>query len=152
MKKLLPCFAAIVISVMAVPSTAQDGDAAESNDLQGQIGLDANSLAVLPIEIMTTDPRAPDFAAEAYDLILSALGSMEGLYVIGGDSVLPYADSTLSAVEIARGLGAGMVLEGSIEADIYTISLRTRLIDARTGQRRSGKTSLLWLSFGHTHL
>lgn len=146
MKILLPCCAAVILPFIAVPSPAQDGDVVESADLQGQLALDTNVLAVLPIEIMTTNPRAPDFAAEAYELILGALASMEGLYVVDGESVLSYADSTLSAVEIARGLGAGTVLKSTIQADVYTISLDTRLIDARTGQARSGETSILWVS------
>jgi HEAT repeat protein len=146
MKILLLCCAATVLPFMGVPSSAQEGNTTGSSDLQNQIGLDASTLAVLPIQIMTTNARAPDFAAEAYDLILGALASMDGLYVIGGESVLPYADSPLSAVEIARGLGAGNVLESSIRADIYTISLQTRLIDAQTGRRRSGETSILWVS------
>lgn len=146
MKILLPCCAAIALHLLVLPSSAQENGPTDSVDLQEQLALDVNALAVLPIEILTTDRRAPAFAAEAFELILNELASIDGLYVIGRESVLPYADSTLPAVEIARGLGVGNILKSSIRADVYTISLDANLIDARTGESRGLQTSLLRVS------
>jgi TolB-like protein/HEAT repeat protein len=143
---LSKCCAAIALHLLVLPLAAQEDGSTDSVDLQEQLALDTNALAVLPIEILTTDPRAPALAAEAYELILNELALIDGLYVIGRESVLPYADSALPAVEIARGLGVGTVLESSIRADLYTISLDVGLIDARTGESRGSQTSLLRLS------
>jgi TolB-like protein/HEAT repeat protein len=146
MKILLPCCALIALHLLLLPSLAQENGSTDSVELQEQLALDVNALAVLPIEILTNDPRAPALAAQAYEFILNELASIAGLYVIGRESVLPYADSTLSAVEVARELGVGNVLESSIRADLYTISLDVTLIDARTGRPRSSQSSLLRVS------
>ncbi len=139
MRVLLGRSAALALCLCALPLAAQEDGSTDSVDLQEQLALDTNALAVLPIEILTTDPRAPALAAEAYEAILSGLASIDGLYVIGRESVLPYAGSALPAVEIARGLGVGSILESSIRADTASVSLDVDLIDARTGEsHRSG--------------
>ena len=146
MRVLAKCCAAIALHLYALPLAAQEDEPTDSVDLQEQLALDTNALAVLPIEILTTDPRAPALVAEAYELILNELALIDGLYVIGRESILPYGSSTLPAVEIARGLGVGTILESSIRADVFTISLDVALIDAQTGESRSSGTSLLRVS------
>jgi HEAT repeat protein len=125
---------------------AQEDGSTDSVDLQRQLALDTNALAVLPIEILTTDPRAPALAAEAYELILNELALIDGLYVIGRELILPYGSSTLPAVEIARELGVGSILESSIRADIGAVSLNVDFIDARTGESRGSGGHLLELN------
>jgi len=118
----------------------------ESVEIPEELALDTNALAVLPIEILTTDPRAPALAAEAYEAILNQLAAIEGLYVIGRESVLPYADSALPAVEIARELGVGSILESNIRAEPIGILLDVDLIDAQTGEESHGSAGLLELN------
>ena len=146
MRTLPMCCAVIALHLMVLPSSAQENDTEDSVYPQAQLALDVNALAVLPIEILTTDRRAPALAAEAYEQILNELASIDGLYVIGRESVLPYADSTLSAAEIARELGVGTVLESSVEAEVFSISIEVTLIDARTGEPRSSQGGLLRVS------
>ncbi len=136
MRVLLGRSAALALCLCALPLAAQEDGSTDSVDLQEQLALDTNALAVLPIEILTSDPRAPALAAEAYEAILSGLASIDGLYVIGRESVLPYAGSALPAVEIARGLGVGTILESSIRADSGGVFMDVDLIDARTGESR----------------
>jgi HEAT repeat protein/TolB-like protein len=145
MRVLAKCCAAIALHLCALPLAAQEDEPTDSVDLQEQLALDTNALVVLPIEILTTDSRAPALAAEAYELILSELASVDGLYVIGRESILPYGSSTLPAVEIARELGVGTILESSIQSDTFSVSLDVTLIDARTGESR-GSGHLLELS------
>ena len=145
MRVLSKCCAAIALHLLVLPLAAQEDGSTDSVDLQEQLALDTNALAVLPIEILTTDPRAPALAAEAYEAILSGLASIDGLYVIGRESVLPYVGSTLPAVEIARGLGVGSILESSIRADRGGVFMDVDLIDAQTG-KASGSGYLLELN------
>ncbi len=146
MRVLLGRSAALALCLCALPLAAQEDGSTDSVDLQEQLALDTNALAVLPIEILTTDPRAPALAAEAYEAILNQLAAIEGLYVIGRESVLPYADSALPAVEIARELGVGTILESSIRAEPIGILLDVDLIDAQTGEESHGSAGLLELN------
>ncbi len=146
MSVLSKCCAAIALHLLVLPLAAQEDGSTDSVDLQEQLALDTNALAVLPIEILTTDPRAPALAAEAYEAILNQLAAIEGLYVIGRESVLPYADSALPAVEIARELGVGTILESSIRAEPIGILLDVDLIDAQTGEESHGSAGLLELN------
>ncbi len=134
MRVLLGRSAALALCLCALPLAAQEDGSTDSVDLQEQLALDTNALAVLPIEILTSDPRAPALAAEAYEAILSGLASIDGLYVIGRESVLPYAGSALPAVEIARGLGVGSILESSIGVHPGGVFIDCEFIDAQTGE------------------
>ncbi len=146
MRVLLAWSAALALCHCALPLAAQEDGSTSSVDLHEQLALDANALAVLPIEILTIHPRAPTLAAEAYEAILNQLAAIEGLYVIGRESVLPYADSTLPAVEIARGLGVGSILESNIRAEPIGILLDVALIDAQTGESHGPGRDLLELN------
>ena len=88
--RILPkCCATIALYTLVLPLGAQED--ADTVDLYEQVALAPHALAVLPIGILTIDPRAPALAAEAYEAILNQLAAIEGLYVIGRESVLPYA-------------------------------------------------------------
>ena len=81
--------------------------------------LDANSVVVLPLENRTTTREFSGLSDDVNEKILFQLGMISGLNVIGGVSVAPYTESNLPAEEIARLLGAGNILIGSIsETDV----------------------------------
>jgi len=141
----MKCCPTIALYLLVLPLAAQQDEPTDTVDLYEQVALAPHALAVLPVEILTNDPRAPALAAEAYEAILNQLAAIEGLYVIGRESVLPYADSALPTVEIARGLGVGSILESNIRAESIGILLDMALIDARTGESH-GSGHLLELS------
>ncbi len=134
MRPSLKGFLAATLCCPALPILGQEHGSAAATDLQEQVALDPHALAVLPIEIVTDHTRAPALAAEAYEAILSQVTAIEGLYVIGRESVLPYADVSQTPVEIARGLGVGSILESNISANTIGIWLYVDLIDALTGE------------------
>ncbi len=115
MKIFLPCCAAITLYLCVLPLAAQEDGSTNSINPQEQLALDNTTLAVLPLEVLSTDPRAPSVAAAINEAIRSQLSSIAGLHVVASDSVLPFADSPLAPEEIARVLGVGSVLEGSLQ-------------------------------------
>lgn len=86
----------------------------------GPRGADLDShipvLAVLPFDNLGADADAY-FAEGITAEIRSRLTTLEGVSVISGNSVEKYRETTLSAGEIGRELGADYLLEGTIRWD-----------------------------------
>ena len=133
MKILLPCCAAITLYLCVLPLAAQEDGSTNSINPQEQLALDNTALAVLPLEVLSTDPRAPSVAAAINEAILSRLSSIAGLNVVASDLVLPFADSTLAPKEIARVLGVGSVLSGSLQIRDRHWGVNVRVIGAQNG-------------------
>ena len=140
MRILLSCCAAIALYLCVLPLAAQEDDSTDSVTPQEQLALDNTTLAVLPLEILSTDPRAPSVAAAINEAILSQLSSIAGLNVVARDSVLPFANSTLAPEEIARLLGVGTVLDGSLQIRDRHWGVNLQQIDAEDGEP-------VWTSF-----
>ncbi len=134
MKILLPCCAAITLYLCVLPLAAQEDGSTNSINPQEQLALDNTALAVLPLEVLSTDPRAPSVAAAINEAIRSQLSSIAGLNVVASDSVLPFADSTLAPEEIARVLGVGTVLKGSLQIRHRHWRVYLQQIDAEDGE------------------
>ncbi len=135
MKIFLPCCAAITLYLCVLPLAAQEDGSTNSINPQALLALDNTALAVLPLEVLSTDPRAPSVAAAINEAILSRLSSIAGLNVVASDSVLPFAHSPLAPEEIARVLGVGTVLKGSLQIRDRHWGLYLQQIDAHDGER-----------------
>jgi len=135
MRILLPCCAAITLYLCVLPLAAQEDGSTNSINPQEQLALDNTTLAVLPLEVLSTDPRAPSVAAAINEAILSRLSSIAGLNVVASDSVLPFADSPLAPEEIARVLGVGSVLKASLQIRDRHWGVYLQQIDAQDGER-----------------
>jgi TolB-like protein/DNA-binding winged helix-turn-helix (wHTH) protein/Tfp pilus assembly protein PilF len=89
------------------------------------------SVAVLPFSVLT--PGASEqaiFAAGIHDELLTRLAQIEGLDVISRGSVLRYRDSDRPVPDIARELGVGSLLEGSVQQQGSRVRINVQLIDA----------------------
>ena len=71
----------------------------------------ANSIAVLPLENLGSDPAHDFFAPGIHDTIIGELAKVGGLNVISRTSVLRYADGTTPIPQIARELGVETIME-----------------------------------------
>jgi TolB-like protein len=134
MKILFPCCAAITLYLWVLPLAAQEDGSTDSINPQEQLVLDDTALAVLPLEVLSTDPRAPSIAAAINEAILSRLSSITDLNVVASDLVLPFADSTLAPEEIARVLGVGSVLSGSLQIRDRHWGVNLQQINAEDGK------------------
>lgn len=139
MKSALTFSTTFVLSLLSASVNAQV-ELNRDNNANGQIVLDPYTVVVLPLEIVGDDPRAADLAAVAYDDIVAQLAAIDGLYVLGGESLLPYAGLELPPEEIARQLGAAHVLTGSVWVGEYSLLLEFGYTDVETG-KQVGSTS-----------
>jgi TolB-like protein/Tfp pilus assembly protein PilF len=94
--------------------------------------LNPKAIAVLPFEDLNRNDSTAFFAAGMHDDVINHLTRIRDLTVISRTSVLPYAGSALSIPEIARELGVGTILEGSVRSSGNRIRVVAQLIDART--------------------
>lgn len=89
-------------------------------------------IAVLPFASIHPDREHDYFADGLTEELISALARIQGLDVIARTSVMRYRDSGLRVADIARELGVGCVLEGSVRKAGDQLRITTQLIDGVT--------------------
>ncbi len=90
------------------------------------------SIAVLPFENMSGDKEQEYFSNGMMEEILNQLVKVRDLKVISRTSSMVYKDSKLSMKEIASGLGAANILEGSVQKSGNKVRITVQLIEAST--------------------
>ena len=115
-------------------STASVGTA--STGLAGDKGL----VAVLPFRNRSELPRDTFFAEGIHDDLLTQLSKVASLRVISRTSMMRYADSDKSVPEIARELGAAVVLEGAVQRSGNQVRINMQLIDGASDQHLWAET------------
>ena len=90
------------------------------------------SLAVLPLKNYSGDPAQEDFAAGMTDELTTTLAKIAALHVIAHQSVRQFKDSDRPVSEIARSLGVGHVVDGSVVQERDRVRISATLIDAAT--------------------
>jgi TolB-like protein/DNA-binding SARP family transcriptional activator len=90
------------------------------------------SLAVLPLKNYSGDPAQEDFADGMTDELTTTLAKIEGLHVIAHQSVRQFKRSERPVPEIARSLGVGYVVDGSVVQERDRVRISATLIDAAT--------------------
>ncbi len=86
-------------------------------------------IAVLPFRNRSPLPEDAYFAEGIHDDLLTQLAKISSLKVISRTSMLRYADTRLSIPEIARVLGAAVVLEGAVQRSGNQVLITVQLID-----------------------
>ena len=94
-------------------SIAQSGLGAEQI---AESALGPNTLAVLPLEILTDDPATAELAESAYEKSLSTLVSIDGIRVLGPETTWPFAN-----YEMARESVHVILEEYSADAVLRTV-------------------------------
>ena len=92
----------------------------------------ANSVAVLPFADLSAGQTHRHFADGMQEELLTRLTGLESLDVLSRTSVEKYRDTTLGLPEIARQVGADMVIEGSVRIAEDRVRITVQLIDAIT--------------------
>ncbi len=96
------------------------------------------SIAVLPFADLSGAEQETMLAATVQDAVLTALAKVADLRVISRTSVSSYLPSQPRNLRaIAQSLGAGHVVEGSVNRNGESVRINIRLTDAR-------RTSILW--------
>ena len=91
-----------------------------------------NLVAVLPFQNRSVTKDDEYFVQGIHDDLLTQLSKVSYFKVISSTSMMTYADTRLSVPEIARQLGAGVVLEGAVQRAGDKVRVTVQLIDGAT--------------------
>jgi len=95
---------------------------------------DKPSIAVLPFENMTGDPKQEYFADGFTEQIITSLSKIPALFVISRNSTFTYKGKPVKVQQVSEELGVRYVLEGSVQKSSSRIRINVQLIDAISGQ------------------
>jgi len=95
-------------------------------------GPDPASIAVLPLLNLSGEADNEYFSDGVTDEILRHLAQLQGLKVISRTSVMRFKGTDMGIPEIARELGVGTVLEGSVQRAQGRVRVVVQLIDAHS--------------------
>jgi adenylate cyclase len=94
---------------------------------------DKPSIAVLPFDNLSEDPKQEYFSDGITEEIISALGSVPKLFVIARNSTFTYKGKPVKVQQVAEELGVRYVLEGSVRKGGDKIRITAQLVDALDG-------------------
>src|SRR5688572_27608253 len=97
------------------------------------------SLAVLPLENLSTKGAEAFFALGMQDSVSFELGRIAQLKVIGPESTRSFAPGNRNLPEIGRELGVAHVVEGSVRREGDRLRVAVSLVDARSQKQRWAK-------------
>ena len=92
------------------------------------------SLAVLPLENLTGDPKQDYFADGMCDALITELSQIKKLRVISRTSVMQYKDKHENPAQIAQELGVDALVEGSVLRSDDRVRISAELVQPQTGQ------------------
>jgi len=95
---------------------------------------DKPSIAVLPFENMTGDPKQEFFTDGFTEQIITSLSKISSLFVISRNSMFSYKGKPVKVQQVSKELGVRYVLEGSIQKSGDRVRIDVQLIDAISGQ------------------
>jgi adenylate cyclase len=95
---------------------------------------DRPSIAVLPFDNLSDDPKQEYFSDGLTEEIISALSSVPKLFVIARNSTFTYKGKPVKVQQVSEELGVRYVLEGSVRKGGDKIRITAQLVDALTGR------------------
>jgi len=90
------------------------------------------SIAVLPFQILSEDPKQDYFSDGVTNDIITDLSRFSNILVIAANSVFVYKGKAVNVKDVGRELGVRYVLEGSIQKVAKNVRINAQLIDATT--------------------
>ena len=94
---------------------------------------DKPSIVVLPFDNLSRDDAQDYFVDGFTETITTALARIPDLFVIARYSALTYKDKLFSVQQVAKDLGVGFVLRGSIQKSDERVRITAQLINALSG-------------------
>lgn len=92
------------------------------------------SLAVLPLQNLSADPRQEYFADGLTEALITELSHIDRLRVISRTSSMHYKGQRKPLLEIAQELGVDLIVEGSVIKAGGRVRVNAQLIDAKTDE------------------
>jgi len=91
------------------------------------------SIAILPIQNMSSDPEQEFFADGIAEEIISTLSMVPEMIVIARNSSFVYKGRSVDVRQVGKELGVAHVLEGSIRKSGDRVRITAQLVDTRSG-------------------
>lgn len=91
------------------------------------------SIAVLPFDNMSGDPKQEFLCDGITENIITALSKVPRLFVIARNSTFAYKGKPVKVKQVSEELGVQYVLEGSVQRSVDRIRINAQLIDALKG-------------------
>jgi TolB-like protein/DNA-binding winged helix-turn-helix (wHTH) protein len=137
---LLPVLASMATVAWLLSGRDSTRDAAAAADdgasavalVDGERVQARTTIAVLPFASFSSSVDDAALADGLHDDLLTRLAQLPALRVIARTSVEQFRGSRRDAREIGRQLGAGSLLEGSVQREAQRLRVNLQLIDART--------------------
>jgi TolB-like protein/DNA-binding winged helix-turn-helix (wHTH) protein/tetratricopeptide (TPR) repeat protein len=98
------------------------------------------SIAVLPLENLSRDPKQEYFADGLTDALITDLGQVAPLRVISRTSVMQYKGAKKPLPQIARELNVDAVVEGTVQRSGNRVRITAQLLEARTDRHLWAET------------
>ena len=98
------------------------------------------SIAVLPLENLSSDHELESFADGMTDTLITKLGEIPSARVISRQSIIRYKRSKQSLPEIAYGLKADAVVEGTVQRLGHRVRINIQLVQAGADRHLWAKT------------
>jgi TolB-like protein/DNA-binding winged helix-turn-helix (wHTH) protein/Flp pilus assembly protein TadD len=98
------------------------------------------SLAVLPLEDLSSDPAQQYFADGITDELITDLAQISNLRVISRTSTNQYKGTKKSIPEIGKALKVDAIVEGTVERDADHVRIRVQLIDSASDRHLWART------------
>ena len=95
---------------------------------------DKPSIAVLPFDNMSEDPKQEFFSDGITENIITALSKVPKLFVIARNSTFSYKGKPVKVQKVAEDLDVRYVLEGSVQKSEDRLRITAQLIDAINGK------------------
>ena len=94
---------------------------------------DRPSIAVLPFDNMSGDPKQEFFCDGLSEDIITAISKIPDIFVIARNSSFTYKGTAVKIKQVAEELGVRYVLEGSVRTSENKVRITAQLIDAIKG-------------------
>lgn len=104
-----------------------------SNPMYGNTPLGPPSVAVLPLNNMSSDPEQEHFADGVAEDLITDLAKVDGLVVAARNSTFVYKGKSFNVPQVGRDLGVRYVVEGSVRKLGNRVRITAQLIDSMTG-------------------
>ena len=91
------------------------------------------SIAVLPFDNYSDDPKLNFFALGLTEDLTTALGRVPGLFAIATNSAATFRGSSVSVKQAVEALGVRYVLEGSVQKAREKLRITAQLVDTLSG-------------------
>ena len=127
---VLVLFVGIILTIILSESKPQEKAVTVKKVADSSLG--KPSIAVLPFDNLSDDPKQEYFTDGMTDELITNLSKISGLSVISRNSSFTYKGKSVKLQQVAKELNVRYVLEGSVQKVGDRVRIRTQLIDGAT--------------------